>query len=276
MCVLPATPTASRPALTDLDRALCRSALWEALALGFRPPTAETLGRLASADGALALADAATVLDQPGGSTLAAAVRPLAQPGSLDTLTAGYARLFGHTARGAVPPYETEYGPDSVFQPMHEMSDLTAFYRAFGLRLAPDARERPDHASCECEFLAFLARKEAYALARGDQDMAGTTRQTARRFLRDHVGRWMPAFGRTLARQDAGGFYGALGGLCADLVALECARVGVHAGPELLRLRSAAPQDLPAACETPASVEEPAVCEVPGGLRALTPRPTTP
>ena len=33
--------------------ALCRSALWEALALGFRPPTGETVARLASAEGAL-------------------------------------------------------------------------------------------------------------------------------------------------------------------------------------------------------------------------------
>ena len=261
---------------SPVELALCRSALWEALALGFRPPTAETLARLVSAEGALALADAATILDQAGGSTLAAAVRTLAQPATLDALTATYAGLFGHTARGAVPPYETEYGSDSIFQPMHEMSDLAAFYRAFGLRLAADARERPDHASCECEFLAFLARKEAYALARGDQGMWEATRQAARRFLRDHVGRWAPAFGRTLARQDAGGFYGALGALCAELVTFECASVGVSVGPEFLRLRSAAPPDLPAACETPAALDAPAADRVPAGLRAIPPCPGTP
>jgi DMSO reductase family type II enzyme chaperone len=239
---------------TQSELALCRSALYEALALGFRPPTVETLARLASVDGTDALADAAGALDEAWGSTLAAAVRELARPVDLDALAAGHQRLFGHTARGAVPPYETEYGPDSLFQPMHEMSDLVAFYRAFGLRLHPAARERPDHASCECEFLAFLGRKEAYARDRGDAAMLAATEQAARRFLRDHLGRWAPGFGRVLARRDAGGFFGALGALGADFVAGDCARVGAPAGPEFLRLRSAAAAVVPAACETPEGV----------------------
>jgi len=242
------TPTRSEASPTARDLALCRSACWEALALGFRPPGPETLARLVAPDGVEALADALAVLDAARGTRVAPAVRRLARPVSLDALGAAYGRLFGHTARGLVPPYETEYGADSVFQPMHEMSDLAAFYRAFGLRLAPDAGERPDHVSCECEFLAFLARKEAYALERDDAPMRDATRQAERRFLRDHLGRWAPAFGRMLARHDPGGFFGALGALSAEVVALECARVGVSAGPELLRLRSPEPPDAPAAC----------------------------
>ncbi len=237
----------------EADRALCRSALYEAVALGCRPPTPETTARLASREGAGALADAAGILDDAWGSTLAAATRQLAQPLTLEALTADFHHLFGHTARGPVPPYETEYGADSVFQPMDEMSDLVAFYRAFGLRLRPGAHERPDHLSCECEFLAFLARKEAYALGREDRAMLDATRQAGRRFLRDHLGRWAPAFGRTLARHDADGFFGALGVLCTDFVTRECARVGIPAGPEWLRLRSTALPPVPAACDPPES-----------------------
>jgi DMSO reductase family type II enzyme chaperone len=235
---------------TRSDRTLCRSALYEALALGFRPPDAGTLDRLASPGGAAALADAALVLDDGGDPALAALVRALARPVALDALAASYQRLFGHTARGAVPPYETEYGTDSLFQPMHEMSDLVAFYRAFHLRLRPDARERPDHVSCECEFLAFLARKEAYAQDHGDPAMLASTEHAGRRFLRDHLGHWGPAFGRALARRDAGGFFGGLGTLCAEFVGRDCARVGVPAGPEFLHLRSTASPAVPAACES--------------------------
>jgi TorA maturation chaperone TorD len=232
------------------------------------------LARLAAPEGADALAAAAAVLDAAGAGpdaggttgasglvpgesrraddpspmTLAAAVRRLVRPATLEGLEAAYQALFGHTARGAVPPYETEYGADSLFQPMHEMADLAAFYRAFGLGLGPGSRERPDHVACECEFLAFLLRKEAYAGVREDTSMLEATRAAIRRFLRDHVGRWGPGFGRALGRRDPEGFYGALGGLCALFVARECARSGVAAGPDLLRLRAADLSATPAAC----------------------------
>jgi len=231
-----------------VDLALCRSALWEALALGFRPPADETLTRLASPEGTGALADAAAVLDRAWGSDLASDVRRLAEPSDLGVLAASFARLFGHTARGAVPPYETEYGEDSLFQPMQEMSDLAAFYRAFGLTMATGAHERVDHITCECEFLAVLMRKAAYALERDDGAMSEATRQAIRVFLRDHLGRWAPAFGRKLAREDPGGFFGALGSLCANFVTQECAQAGVAAGLEFLRLRSAQHADAPMAC----------------------------
>lgn len=231
--------------------ALCRSALYEALALGFRPPTAETVTRLASAQGATALADATAPLDLAWNTNLARLALRLAAPGPPappEDLAAAHRRLFGHTARGPVPPYETEYGEDSVFLPAQEMSDLAGFFRAFGLVLDPASRERIDHISCECEFLLFLARKEAYALEGGDGGMLEEARRAARLFLRDHLGRFAPALGRGLAREDAGGFYGALGQLCAAFVTQECARTGVPAGPEFLRLRSTSDGDVPMAC----------------------------
>jgi len=230
------------------DIALCRSAMYEALALGFCLPTEETIERVASAEGAGALADAAAVLDSVWGSKLASSVRGLAREVHLESLAALYRRLFGHTARGVVPPYETEYGEESVFQPMHEMGDLAAFYRAFGLEVAPNAHERIDHIGFEFEFLLFLCRKEAYALEQNDFAMLDATRQATRVFLKNHLGRWAPGFGRKLAREDQGGFFGALGLLAAEFVSLECRAAGVTAGPEFLRLRSPEPPDVPMAC----------------------------
>ncbi|MEK7338301.1 MAG: molecular chaperone TorD family protein [candidate division NC10 bacterium] len=237
----------------EADVALCRSALYEALALGFRPPTPETLARLASPEGASALADAAAVLDGERNTDLAPLVRrlgPYPLSPQAEALQASYGHLFGHTARGCVPPYETEYGEDSPFLPAQEMSDLAAFFRAFGLALRPAGHERIDHISCECEFLLLLARKEAYALERDDQAMREETRRAARLFLRDHLGRFAPAFGKRLAREDPGGFYGALGDLCAAFVTEECAWAHVAAGPEVLRLRSPSEADAPMACGT--------------------------
>ncbi|MEK7714464.1 MAG: molecular chaperone TorD family protein, partial [candidate division NC10 bacterium] len=166
--------------------------MWEALALGFRPPTGETVARLMADEGARALAEAAAVLDAADGTTLEPLVRALAvePPPTLDALGASYGGFFGHTARGEAPPYETEYGEDSLFQPQREMSDLGAFFRAFGLRVSADARERPDHIACECEFLLVLARKEARALALEAEPTREATCRAARVFLRHHQGRW--------------------------------------------------------------------------------------
>ncbi len=256
-----------------VDLALCRSALYEALALGFRLPTGETVARLASAGGAAALADAAAVLDAAWGTNLADLVRrvpataPAGKPTSphrrvADSLAADHRRLFGPTARGTVPPYESEYGEDSLFLPAQEMSDLAGFFRAFGLALDPAAHERIDHISCECEFLLFLARKEAFAGESGDEAMGEACRRAVRLFLRDHLGKFAPAFGKKLAREDPGGFYGALGELCAAFVAQECARAGVPAGPEFLRLRSPSDGNVPMACGT--GGEEPELLQIQG------------
>lgn len=255
MSAPPGTPTRSDAAPADL--ALCRSAVWEALALGFRPPAEETVARLASPEGADGLAAIAAVLDAAAGSGLEPLTRALAVATSVEALRVAYGRLFGHTARGEAPPYETEYGEASLFEPQRELADLGAFFRAFGLRLDPGARERPDHVACECEFLLVLARKEAHARRIGDEAMLAATDRAARLFLRDHPGRWAPGFGTKLGRLDPDGFYGALGRLLAAFVAAECRRVDVAAGPEFLRLRPAAPDATPMACGPLGAAAEP-------------------
>jgi TorA maturation chaperone TorD len=229
-----------------IELALCRSALWEAIALGFRPPAPATVERLASRRGAAGLVEAAEILDA---QDLAPHVRRLAATDTgLGALERAYRDLFGHTARGEVPLFETEYGGDEPFLQPHELADVQGFYAAFGLTLAPAAGERADHVSCECEFLMFLARKEALAREQRLDAMLETTRRAMRLFLRDHAGRFVPALAARVERARPGGFYAALGALAGAFVRRECARVGVPAGPEALRLRAAVEDRVPAAC----------------------------
>ena len=255
MSAPPSTPTRSEPPPSGTELALCRSGLWEALALGFRPPTSETVIRLASSEGTRALAALAVTLDAADGSALGPHASALPRR-SLSALDLAYGRLFGHTARGAVSAYETEHGEDSIWEPQREMSDLGAFYRAFGLRVDPRGHERPDHIACECEFLLVLARRDARARALGDAPAQEATCRAVRLFLRDHLGRWAPALGARLSRLDPEGFHGALGRLLAAFVVAECRRAGVGAGPEFLRLRSAEPDATPMACGPLAAAPE--------------------
>jgi TorA maturation chaperone TorD len=236
---------ATHPELAAADEALCRSAVYAALALGLDRPGAEVRSRLASEQGAAALQGLLLELGIEG-PPLRETLQRLARGGPRD---GDHDRLFGHTARGAVPPFETEYGGDTLFQQPQELSDLGGFLAAFGLKLDPGRRLRVDHVCCECELMAFLARKEAHALETADAEMLEPTRKAQRLLLRDHLGRFAPALGERLRRADPEGFYGAIGELLQAFVAGECERFEVRPGPEHLALRLAAPEDaVPMAC----------------------------
>jgi len=234
------------PESRELDLALSRSALFEAAALGFGPPSAATVERLATGPDAAGLVAAATCLDR---ATLVPLVAALADTDTgVAWLTQAHRRLFGHTVRGEVPAYETEYGGDDLFRQPHEIADITGFYAAFGLTLAAGAGERADHVRCECEFMAFLARREAVALEQGEADVAAEVRRATRLFLRDHLGRFVPALAERLRHADGGGFYAALGALAAALVRGECRRAGVDLGSAGLGLRPPVEDRVPMAC----------------------------
>ena len=148
----------------------------------------------------------------------------------MEHLSRSYTRLFGHTARGAVSAYETEYGDDTLFQNPQELSDIAGFLRAFGLVLGARTHERIDHVSCELEFMAFLAGKEAYAVEMGDETMHVETRRTSGLFLTDHLGRIAPSFAHRVLKEDPDGFYGRTGRLLGSFLTAVCGELGVPAG----------------------------------------------
>jgi len=236
--------------VSDLDAAYCRAALYSALAIGFQAPTAENLARLLTAENRSSLISAANLLYPSGNPDLISLVEafPNSTNDCLTAISSRHRELFGHTVRGPIPPYETEYGNEALFQLPHELGDLMGFYNAFGLTLKPGQRERADHISCECEFLMFLALKESYALEHEDQEMLTETQKAEKLFLRDHLGRFLPTFAFKLRHHEDSGFYGLLGELCLRFVSAECARLQVPSGTANLGLRPADDDRVPMAC----------------------------
>lgn len=167
---------------------------------------------------------------------------------TLERLVSLYGTLFGHTPRGTVCPYETEYGNEGLFQQPQQLATMAGLYRSFGLQVGSSERERPDHVSCELEFLDFLGRKEAYALEQGEAVMLEETRRATRIFLKEHLGRFARAFARLLGKEDPHGFFGKLGDLLFDFVTFQCQRFGVEAGPAVLLLRPPREETVPMAC----------------------------
>ncbi len=233
-----------------IDLAYSRAALYSALAIGFQPPAQDRLDRLLTPESKACLSRAAAELYPSYGRSLAAAIDafPDAAAATGVELAARHRRLFGHTARGLIPPYETEYGNEALFQQPQELGDLMGFYRAFGLCLKDTTNERPDHVSCEFEFLMFLALKEAYALEHDEPETLEETRKAEKLFLRDHLARFLPTFASKLSREDAAGFYGRLAEICLCVVTAECSRWNVDCGPDNLTLRPSEDSRVPMAC----------------------------
>jgi TorA maturation chaperone TorD len=270
---------------TEVDAALCRCVFYEALSVGLYTPSRDSVERLRSTETRAALVDAAHHLASRHAT---AAKRETADSGTgapadgdppqlekrvealatsldgnleLEDLQSAYGRLFGHTARGAVCPYESEFGTETHFQQTARLANLGGFYAAFGLKLGEHTKERIDHVCSELEFLGFLARKEAFALQERDDAMLTETRKAVRLFLRDHLGRFGRAFARELSREDRGGFYARLADVLFDFLTLECARVRVQAGPSFVTLRPAEDDDASLECGGGC---DPTSCEVPG------------
>lgn len=237
--------------MTELDVALARAVVSHVLKMGLSFPSQENIARICSAESEDALAHAAVVLDEASNTTtLTEAVVRFRAPSvsTVDELGQNYNRLFGHTLRGKVCPYETEYGRAHPFQQAQELSDLAGFYLAFGLHPSDERNERVDHIARELEFFEFLSCKEAYALENREAEMLAVTRKALKRFLGEHLAHFGRAFGLHLQLEDDGGFYGDLGRLSAAFLSSECDRQGTPVGPEVLELRSTEEENIPMAC----------------------------
>jgi DMSO reductase family type II enzyme chaperone len=235
--------SASQPSLqATIDAAVARSFLYRFLAQGFEDPTEAGWGRLIAAECQQSFQSAISCLakESPALAEAARAFQAKLTPEGFEPFLGSYLTAFGHAARGQCPLNEIEYGDlkaDPLFQP-HRLADLAAFYRAFGLEVAADADERHDHLCLELEFMCVLAAKEAYALEHQlDREDLALCRDAQKKFLREHLGRWTPAFARRLARLAGDCALGALANLTIAFVQAECARAGVALGSEELLLR---------------------------------------
>jgi DMSO reductase family type II enzyme chaperone len=226
-----------------IDRGIARAFVYRFLASAFEEPNDEAWDWLCHPDSHDVVRSAMGPLHASSDSALARSTEALLKKlraSNFDEFESNYVAAFGHTARGECPLNEIEYGDikaDPLFQP-HRLADLGAFYSAFGLELAEDADERADHISIELEFMSVLAAKETYAFEHQlDSEHFAICRDTQKKFLREHLGRWVPAFTRRLERLFGETTLGALAQFTGAFINVECRAIGVAPGSEDLVLR---------------------------------------
>lgn len=219
---------------------LARAVVARYLKLALRTPDPSSHLELSSVDGLEAARRAAAVLG------LKDEAIPATPP--LPELVSSYIRLFGHSLRGRVCPYEIEYGKREPISQAQELSDVCGFYRAFGLEPSSRVIERWDHVAVELEFVELLSAKEAYALETGEEEMFQLTRQALKRFVREHLGFFGIALGSSLQEEEPRGFYGSTGGLLVGFLTAISRELGVPAGPRSLPLNAVEDDGVPMAC----------------------------
>jgi DMSO reductase family type II enzyme chaperone len=129
----------------------------------------------------------------------------LADAGEGDALSVEYTRLFDVGTSG--PPCPLNGGLYGGAR-MQTMEEAVRFYDHFGLTLADESRELPDHLVTQLEFLHYLTYREAEAYAHGGD--AGPYQRARRDFVERHPGRWCPKLRERLDAQGALPFFAAL------------------------------------------------------------------
>lgn len=204
------------------ERTRARSELYAALGQGFSRPEPAPAG---SASLPEVLRRAAHIYDADAlealGEQLIGSLElsDASEDGALRALQTEYNRLFFGPGRPQVPPYESCHCDRRGLVMGPSARDVERQYAEAGLGLAPDHRDLPDHVATELGFMAYLTREEARA---EDRDRRLWV-QRERRFLREHLSRWLPTFCRRVRKASQHGFYVALAELTETFVTLDTA-----------------------------------------------------
>ena len=149
--------------------------------------------------------------------SLALAFRPPEAEAPRDVLLA-YTRLFLGPGRPVAHPYE------SVHVEGHLLGEAAAqvvrCYAEAGLEVSAADRELPDHVSLELAFMAHLAAQE-----KADPDQETVWRDRQRRFLHEHLVRWLPQFCEKIECSEAHPYYSEAAQAAKELVEEDMARL---------------------------------------------------
>jgi len=134
-----------------------------------------------------------------------------------------YTRLFLGPVEAVARPYGSVWLTKEKTLMQESSMAVLELYREGGFDLAEDFRELPDHVAAELEFLYLMLFRENRALRDDDAALAGIL-ALRRRFLGEHLGRWVPAFCTAIEEGTTSDFYRALARLTRGFVASELAR----------------------------------------------------
>ena len=217
----------------ERERAVARSTMYNFLARSFLYPTSEHfayLNRKASKE------ISSEFFVAPGEhealkkelSQILSIHQDLQNPLQREELETEYNRLFAHLGSAKCPPYETEFGLENIYQKTEAMADIGGFYSAFGLEIASHSADRVDFLSTELEFMAYLTLNQAYAVEHDRGEQLEISVDTQKKFLQEHLGRWISTFSKILQLCTQSHYYRCLGDLLENFIESEACFLNVQ------------------------------------------------
>ncbi|PIQ97682.1 MAG: hypothetical protein COV67_02880 [Nitrospinae bacterium CG11_big_fil_rev_8_21_14_0_20_56_8] len=121
-----------------------------------------------------------------------------------------YVRVFGHAVSMECPPYEMQYGTEGGIQSQTDvLIQLGGFFDTFGFEMPRNrSKERIDHISNELAFMSYMCFRMAYAIQNDhDERKISVLLSGMKKFVRNHIGRWIPLFCIFAGRKAERGLY---------------------------------------------------------------------
>ncbi len=139
----------------------------------------------------------------------------------LESLLLDYTRLFLGPTHIIAKPYGSVWLEEQKTLMGHTTVAVQELYREGGFDIAEDFRELPDHVAAELEFLYLLIHRENEAHCNGKPEALNDIYGLRRRFLDEHLGRWIGPFTAAMRAGTQSAYYRELAALTDRFVRLE-------------------------------------------------------
>jgi len=143
---------------------------------------------------------------------------------TLDELSVEYARLFLGPGRHISPHESVHYQPEGggTAQLWGKATvQVKKFVESAGFRYTPEYKGLPDHISVELEFMGQVIARESQAWEEGDEEKASYCLDMERKFLEQHLSRWIPDFCDRVSDETESPFYELWAGLTKQFILFE-------------------------------------------------------
>lgn len=150
----------------------------------------------------------------------------------LDELAVEFAGLFLGPG-GHISPHESVHhqrGDGSGLLWGESTAEVKRFIESTGLSYDPEYKGLPDHISVELEFMQQLTLREEQAWRDEDEDGALDCLKTEKKFIEEHLVRWVHAFCDKVIKEAELPFYREMAALTKNFIEFERQEVEGYAG----------------------------------------------
>jgi len=140
---------------------------------------------------------------------------------ALEDLLVDYTRLFLGPTDIIAKPYGSVWLDDRKNLMGDSTMAVVELYKEAGFEIDQSFRELPDHVAAELEFLYLLIHRENEARQTGATETLGTINGLKKRFLAEHLGRWIGPFTAAVGNGARSAFYRELARLTERFVRME-------------------------------------------------------